>query len=182
MYSVVERWVQSLPDRGSSLNQELGSESVKAGKNHTAVGGSGGGGHSHGGFSFANSIPGFGSHSKVSDSPFAMFTKKRELGFEDEGSGEPSGGAYEGQQGEYQQQSQGRYYGQQQQQGYGQPSYPPQGATPENDYTYTMPTNYAAGYNDGYQQQPQGQYGQGQYPPQQQYPPQNQRPYGGQYR
>jgi Heterokaryon incompatibility protein Het-C len=188
MYNAVEQWVRNRPGGGSNLNQLLSSESVKAGKNHT------GGGqdpsaphtHSHGGFSFSPSIPGFGSHSKVSGSPFAMFTKKREMGFADE----PVGGYGEGssgqQQGQYQQQqqqpqqqsqqpAQGWNYGQQP--GYGQPAYPPQGQSPGGEgYTYTMPTSYQSGYNE--YQPPQGGYGQ---PPAGQYPPPHQGPYGGQY-
>src|ERR1700761_3825275 len=173
MFNAVEQWVRNRPGGGSNLNQILSSESVKAGKNH--IGGpsgssSSGGVHSHGGFSFSPSIPGFGSHSKVSGSPFAMFTKKRELGFEDEpvgGYGESS--SYGGQQqGQYQQQqlqqqppqpqqsqqpSQAWQYGQQP--AYGQPAYPPQGPSPGAEpYTYTMPTNYQSGYNE-YQTPPQ---------------------------
>jgi hypothetical protein len=104
MFKAVERWVHELPDRGNSINNVLGSESVKAGKNHKGDpshaqgggGGHGGGGaHSHGGGfstlpglpsgipgfpSGLPNIPGFGSHSKVSGSPFEMFNRKREMG------------------------------------------------------------------------------------------------------
>jgi hypothetical protein len=112
MFSAVEKWVQSLPDRGRNLNDVLSSASVKEGKNHiggnnhlSPPGGSGGHGaggpaHSHGGgFSTLpgmsgipgmSSITGFGSHSKVSGSPFEMFNKKRDLGeFEGASSGAP---------------------------------------------------------------------------------------------
>jgi len=185
MFNAVEQWVRNRPGGGSNLNQVLGSESVKAGKNH--IGGPAGGGssghvHSHGGFSFSPSIPGFGSHSKVSGSPFAMFTKKRELGFEDEpvgGYGESSHG--DQQQGQYpeqqqsQQQSPAWQYGQQP--AYGQPAYSPQGPSPGSEpYTYTMPTNYQSGYDEYQPPPPQGQYGQ---PHSGQYPPQQQGPYGG---
>lgn len=51
MFAVVEKWVHSRPDKGRNLNHSLGSESVRAGKNHT--GDQGGHGHgappSHGG-------------------------------------------------------------------------------------------------------------------------------------
>jgi hypothetical protein len=93
MFGAVEKWVQSLPDRGSTLNNILSSESVRAGHNHK---GGNNGPHNHGGgFSTlpgVSSIPGMGSssHSKVSGSPFEMFNKKREMG---EFGDAPSGGA-----------------------------------------------------------------------------------------
>jgi hypothetical protein len=81
MYGAVERWVQGLPDRGHNLNNVLGSESVRAGKNHKGGENSG---HQHGGgfttIPGASSITGLGSHSKVAGSPFEMFNKKREMG------------------------------------------------------------------------------------------------------
>jgi hypothetical protein len=36
MFEVVRSWIQSLPDRGDSLNKVLGSEGVRNGKNHKA--------------------------------------------------------------------------------------------------------------------------------------------------
>lgn len=51
MFEAVRTWIQSLPDRGDSLNQVLGSESVRNGKNHKAGVDEG---HSH------NSAPSFG--------------------------------------------------------------------------------------------------------------------------
>lgn len=36
MFNVVEQWVQSLPDRGRSLDQVLSAQSVRAGRNHKA--------------------------------------------------------------------------------------------------------------------------------------------------
>jgi hypothetical protein len=103
MFGAVEQWVQSLSDRGSSLNNTLSSESVKAGNNHKGGVNSG---HQHGGgFSTipgVSSLPGMGtgSHSKVSGSPFEMFNKKREMG---EFGAAPSGGAQQWQaQGQYQ--------------------------------------------------------------------------------
>jgi hypothetical protein len=92
MFGAVEKWVQSLPDRGSSLNNTLSSESVKAGGNHKGGANSG---HQHGGGFYTipgvSSLPGMGtgSHSKVSGSPFEMFNKKREMGEFGDG---PSGG------------------------------------------------------------------------------------------
>ena len=103
MFAAVERWVRELPDRGNNIDRVLSSQSVKDGKNHKgdahghggghghSHGGAGGGSHSHGGgfttipglpsgFPGLSSIPGLGSHSKVSGSPFEMFNRKRELG------------------------------------------------------------------------------------------------------
>jgi len=160
--------VQNRPDRGNDLNNMLGSESVKAGKNHI-----GSDGHSHGGFfsSGTPSIPGFGSHSKNSNSPFTMFQKKRELGFQDESAGSSSGydgGNYgqssqSGQGGQFGQQGYGGGYSQQSQ--YGQQQY--QGQPPQQSGGYGYNQGYQQGYGDGSQQhgQQQGQYGQqgGQY-------------------
>ncbi|KAF1814317.1 heterokaryon incompatibility Het-C [Eremomyces bilateralis CBS 781.70] len=76
MFSAVDIWVRSRPDGGRSLNQLLGSESVRAGHNH--VGGDGHGhGHGHGS----------ASQGKVSGSPFDLFTKKREADLGGSGSG-----------------------------------------------------------------------------------------------
>jgi hypothetical protein len=100
MYGAVERWVQGLPDRGQSLNNVLGSESVRAGKNHK--GGDASGGHQHGGgfttIPGASSFPGLGSHSKVAGSPFEMFNKKREMGEFDDAPSASGGAAPEWQQ------------------------------------------------------------------------------------
>ena len=77
MFAVVERWTQSLSDRGQQLNTLLGSESVKRGGNHK-----GGDPHAHGHGSSAASINpnvlGLGSHSKVAGSPFALFNQQRD--------------------------------------------------------------------------------------------------------
>ncbi|QDS74481.1 hypothetical protein FKW77_006845 [Venturia effusa] len=93
MYRAVEHWVQGLPDRGQNLNNVLGSESVRAGKNHKV--GEKSGGHQHGGgfttIPGASGITGMGSHSKVSGSPFEMFTKKREMGEFDDSSSSGAG-------------------------------------------------------------------------------------------
>ncbi len=56
MYDTVRRWVDSQPNRGSHLNTLLGSESVKAGRNHR-----GDGSHGHG----MHAAHGSGGHSKV---------------------------------------------------------------------------------------------------------------------
>ena len=52
MFAVVKKWVDSLPDRGRSLNDVLGSEGVRNGKNHKA--GDAHQGHTH------NQSPSFG--------------------------------------------------------------------------------------------------------------------------
>ena len=79
MFSVVERWVHSLPDRGRNLNNILSSESVKAGRNHSSTGGAHG--HHHGS----------SSHSKVAGSAFEMLGRKRDadLGGDPYASGGP---------------------------------------------------------------------------------------------
>jgi uncharacterized membrane protein YgcG len=116
MFRAVETWVHELPDRGNKINSILSSQSVKDGKNHKGDhghshghgsgggGGGHGGGHSHGG-GFTTlpglgsgiqlpSIPGLGSHSKVSGSPFEMFNRRRDLGeFGDVGPTGSGGGA-----------------------------------------------------------------------------------------
>jgi Heterokaryon incompatibility protein Het-C len=191
MFSVVEQWVQERPGRGSDLDHLLGSESVKAGKNHH--GGNQEQGHSHGGLFSSQSIPGFGSHSKVSGSPFEMFTKKRELDFAEEPLPDTAGLEHYSQ-GQYPQAS----YGQPAssyvpQAGYAQQSFQPQGGGPpaSDPYAYSVGTSYQQGYNDGgYQQQQQPQQQPQQHPPRpgqsgtygqpygEQYPSAQQGPYG----
>lgn len=63
MFEVVQRWVNSRPDRGTSLNDVLGSEGVKQGRNH--IGGDSDQSHSHGGLPSAGNF--FGA-SKPNDS------------------------------------------------------------------------------------------------------------------
>ncbi|KAF2401462.1 heterokaryon incompatibility Het-C [Trichodelitschia bisporula] len=198
MFAAVEKWVQGRADRGNALNNQLSSESVKEGHNHTGEGhGPGGPGHSHGtpahapaqhggGFSMPNipgvgqlpqlpnfgAITGLGSHSKVSGSPFDMFTKKRELGEFDDG---PGGGApsqawtpgptpdagYGYQQGGV---------------GYEQQNFDPMAgqAPPPDVYGYQVGTSYQQGYSDG-GPPPQGPGGYGGYEHQQpQHQPQHQ--------
>jgi hypothetical protein len=52
MFEAVKKWVDSLPDRGRSLNDALGSQGVHSGKNH--ISGTGNEGHTH------NPPPSFG--------------------------------------------------------------------------------------------------------------------------
>lgn len=93
MYSVVEKWVQSRPDRGHNLNNVLSSESVRAGKNHTGDQ-SGHGGHGHGGHgSFATSGGHGGGHGggqSSGSSPFGSLGGLANLG--GSGGGGSSGG------------------------------------------------------------------------------------------
>ena len=78
MYQVVERWAHSRPDRGSSLNDLLSSESVKAGKNHQGENSSTTA-HSHGAGlpGLPTNLLGSGSHSKVSNGPWAKLAQLR---------------------------------------------------------------------------------------------------------
>ncbi|KIW01302.1 hypothetical protein, variant [Verruconis gallopava] len=172
MFQAVEHWVRELPDHGNSINDILSSDSVKAGRNHKgeihAHGSSShGGAHSHGGGfstlpgmpSGIPSIPGFGSHSKVSGSPFEMFNRKRALGEFDDVA--PSGAAAT-----QEWQPQGGPPLQQQKMhspqpaaspwqpgGYENQSFAQMQQAPQNlDYdhgAYEMPTNYHQGYHDG---------------------------------
>lgn len=69
MYDVVQRWANS--HQGTDLNHILGSESVRAGKNHI-------GGHqdeSHGGLPSLSMFTGSTSHSKVSGAPWEKLHK-----------------------------------------------------------------------------------------------------------
>lgn len=200
MYSTVEQWIQKRG--GSNINNLLSSESVKAGKNHIVNEGKPlidtdkissniqssiqSSIHSHI-QSHMPSIPGFGSLSKLTDSPMAMFTRKRELGFEDDVPEIPAGGfeaSASSFPGGYQQPGYGAEYG-------AQPAYGQQFGRPS-----PQPGQYGYGYGapqpgyGGYQQAPYGQQPGGQYPPPPaQYPGQpppgaqypGQQPPGGQY-
>ncbi|KAF2668029.1 heterokaryon incompatibility Het-C [Microthyrium microscopicum] len=106
MYSVVETWARAYQ---GDLNNVLGSESVKQGRNH--VGGQNP--HTHG-------AAGTSSHSKVSNSPFEMFNKKRDMGFADDMGDSGYGSGATSQYGGQQQQQYGG-----QQEGYGS-GYPQQ--------------------------------------------------------
>ena len=68
MFDTVQRWLNSLPDRGASLNDILSSESVKNGRNHE-----GGDPHSHGGSAAQH---GSGSHSKVRGSEWEKLSAR----------------------------------------------------------------------------------------------------------
>jgi hypothetical protein len=181
MFAVVEKWGNA--NRSRNLDQLLSSESVRAGKNHKG-GNSGQGGqshshsgaNSHGGLNFGgltSNIPGFGSHSKVSGSPFEIFNQHRARGFEDDGMPDLSGYNFEAPQtgyvspspsqapGPYAQQewnqSQAPYA---QHSGYAEQSFPqPSGPAGPSDpsYSYNPGTSYSTGYNDEYQGQQQQQ-------------------------
>jgi hypothetical protein len=189
MFSTVEQWAQKRT--GPNLNDILSSESVKAGKNHIVNDGkplidtgkissniqSSIQSHIQSHMPSIPGIPGFGSHSKLTDSPLALFNRKRELGFEDVAPDIPPGG-YEAMAANfpasYQQPGYGAQpaYGQQQFGHSGQPSPQP---GPYN-YAYGGPQ---PGYGGGYQQPPYGQQPGGPYQqPPAQYP--GQQP-GGQY-
>ncbi|KAI9674813.1 MAG: hypothetical protein M1817_001717 [Caeruleum heppii] len=77
MFDTVARWARSRPDGGSSLNEILGSESVRAGRNH--IGGHDAG-HSHGGGGYTGAIFGQGSHSKVAGSEWRSALGRRDPG------------------------------------------------------------------------------------------------------
>lgn len=184
MYSAVEQWVQKRG--GSNLNNLLSSESVKAGRNHIVNEGkplidtgkitsniqSNIQSHINAHIPSIPSIPGFGSHSKLTNSPLALFNRKRELGFEDERPDMPAGSfeAMSSVLGNHPQQGYQPEYGAQPaygQQPFGQPS--PQPA----QYSYPFAGGPQPGYGGGYQQGPYGQQPPGQYPGQQppaQYP------------
>jgi hypothetical protein len=188
MFSAVEEWAQKRG--GSNLNNLLSSESVKAGKNHIVNEGkplidtskitSNIQGHINSHIPSVPGIPGFGSHSKLTDSPLALFNRKRELGFEDEapelpvGSFEAMASTFtsnyqeQGYQPDYAQPT----YGQQQ---FGQPSPQP------GQYNYGYAGGAQPGYGGGYQQTPYGQQTGGQYPGQPPAPYPGQQPPGGQY-
>ena len=69
MYDVVQRWASSY--QGPNLNDILGSDSVRKGKNH--IGGDEE--HGHGGIGSSNLFAGSGSHSKVSGAPWEKLYK-----------------------------------------------------------------------------------------------------------
>ncbi len=88
MYSAVERWVHSRPDKGANLNVLLGSDSVRHGKNHTVDPSQQAQGHSHGGlpsnvgnfFGNTGNFFGAGSQNKTRDSPWEQIDKARDAG------------------------------------------------------------------------------------------------------
>ncbi|KAL8745855.1 MAG: hypothetical protein Q9190_002054 [Brigantiaea leucoxantha] len=206
MYDVVQRWAHS--PHPFDINSILGSNSVKAGKNHIGSDSAPEQGHSHGGGSSGLPLIGniFGSggtnsHSKVSGAPWEKLTSS----FRDMPS-EPSSntgatphqmaGAFPGTEMAYhnsrppteQYETQQPPYQQQQEDPYAQP-YPPQ----QPGYgSQQQQQNWQQGYQQGPPPPPpqhQDSYSQGGYPPQQGYgydpnappPPQQQQGHGGYY-
>ena len=177
MFRVVEKWAHSLPHGGASLNETLGSESVKHGKNHTNATDTGGG-------------PGIGSlfsaigQGKLPSLGGMMFggpgssREISEMGAERDAGQEP----FASQPGF----SYGSLASDTQHQPYAQPQQPygdPPGGYPQQQQPYPATYDPAAAYHQGYQGQYQTQYGSQQYPvgggadPSQQqphYPPQPQ--------
>lgn len=160
MFSAVEDWARTR--QGPNLDQVLNSASVKAGKNHIGTDN-----HSHGSF-FSSGNPGAGSHSKVAGSPFDMFNRKRELGFEDDAGG-AGGSSWQGQQNDPTAYSVGTSYQSGYQDGYQphgghQQQYGGQQGGYDNQSQYGQQGGYQQGGYGGYNQQqgPPGGYG-GQY-------------------
>ena len=154
MFAAVSDWVQRLPDRGGNLNDVLSSASVKAGKNHQAVSVS-----DEVGFKVPG-LPGLGSHSKVSGSPFDMLSKMRgETGFDIGGFGESSARSVWASGSSYQEQiepvapSEPVY-----QPSYGQQSWEDQQPQAQDrEYAYEGTTGYQQSYDDDYSSQVQQQ-------------------------
>lgn len=79
MYDTVSRWARSRPDGGNNLNNILGADSVRNGKNHTVAEGQQSS-HTHGGLpAQLGNFFGGGSHSKLAGSPWERIGKSREL-------------------------------------------------------------------------------------------------------
>jgi hypothetical protein len=146
MFNVVEKWVQSRPDRGQNLNEILSSESVRAGKNHQVA-------------NFQQSLQplehqlqglGTASHSPTSGGPFSMLAQQRSIDTELQG-----GQGYSG------------YGGGAPPQNYGDSSYqqrPPEPAGHAAEGGSAYPTAYQQGYDRPYEgTQQQGGYHQGGY-------------------
>ncbi|KAK6431391.1 hypothetical protein LTR95_012450, partial [Oleoguttula sp. CCFEE 5521] len=166
MFGVVEKWANG-PGRKHNLDQVLGSESVKAGRNHTVqkmsaggfadlgIPGIGGGPHGQGGHGGGMGMGMFGQQGGG----------RRELG-DDDATGQAYGG-YNSQEQSYQQPpgafGQDSAYA---------PSGPQRTTSFEPSDASAMPTSYQQGYEDYGQppQPPSGGFGQGGYQePQQQY-------------
>lgn len=143
MWGAVEKWVRSKPDRGQKLDQQLSSESVKAGHNHTT----GQNPHGHGAAGLDSKIFGLGSHSKVSGSPFDMLGMKREVPMDETFLGSSTGPPVGVQASPYGQNPpyHAETSGLPPQPQYQQP--PPQYPT---DYTPHDPTTYSTSYNQGF--------------------------------
>lgn len=160
MFAAVSEWVQRLPDGGASLNDVLSSESVKVGKNHQTV---------EAEFQLPG-LPGLGSHSKVSGSPFDKLSKMRgETGFGVSGYGESGAPSAWASGSGYQEQyepvapSEPEY-----QPSYGQQSWEnQQPQAPDPNYAYEVSMGYQQGYSDDYpsqiQQPPSGSGAYGEY-------------------
>ena len=108
MFDVVQRWVNSRPDRGATLNDVLGSEGVRQGKNHVADS-THGAQSGHGGLPSVGNFFGAGSssHSKVSGAPWEKLMKVKDAagGRRDDvdlgGTADALAGAYPGTETEY---------------------------------------------------------------------------------
>jgi len=174
MFDVVQRWVNSRPDRGASLNDVLGSEGVRQGKNHK--GGDSNQSHSHGGLPGVGNFFGSSSQSKVSGAPWEKLMKLKDTtgGRRDDigGTADVLAGAYPGTETEY---DTTRPIGAppigyqppgapQHQQHYPYDQQPYSTTMPQNPpfNPYDPPTQYQQGYQNPYQGPPPT----GQYPPQ----------------
>lgn len=205
MFSVVERWTHSW--KGPDLNSILGSESVRAGKNHIGSDNEPGGQHNHGGLPALNSFfPGAagGTHSKLSagaggggggSAPWEKLTGAfREAPMDEVGMG--GAGPYPGTHTEYNTSrpqtgpSAPYEYGQQPPSSYGGETYGQQAQSPYPQHPPPQQQQfYEQGppppHQPGWQQQPEQQYGG--YPPHQQGygygapPPSNHGGHGGHY-
>ena len=103
MFGAVQSWVDSLPDRGHSLNEKLSSESVRKGHNHTAGAGgilgsgesslpsfSGAGQHENANVMNLGGIPGMGGHGS-SSSGLGQFAGKLFSGLGGQSGGQGGG-------------------------------------------------------------------------------------------
>lgn len=177
MFDVVQRWVHSRPDRGASLNDLLGSEGVRQGKNHKADANHA---HSsHGGLPSASNFFGGGSssHSKVSGAPWEKLMRVKDAagGRRDDvglgGTADALAGAYPGTETQYDNTRPSTEYQHPQ---YAQQPYEQQPQQQQNQYPYAYdqhqyPSQYSAQApptHDPQQQQPyQDPYQASQYPP-----------------
>jgi len=159
MFNIVESWVHKRPDRGSSLNDILSSESVKAGRNHHVQ-------NMQESFTGIQQLAqsqgmnlgsGTSSHSATSGGVFDMLNRRREIGADTVGpdtySHPPAPAAYDQSSQTYPTAYQQGYEApwqpqQQQQQGYGQQ----QGY--EGGYQQQSYQGGGSGYGGGYDNQP----------------------------
>lgn len=184
MYDVVQRWAGSY--QGPNLNDILGSDSVRKGKNH--IGGDQE--HSHGGLGFSGSS----SHSKVSGAPWEKLYKLKNatgIGRDDVGGSGDIPGAFPGTDTAFDSTRpptgpQGGYMGSQEQPSYQQEPYSSYPANSQQGSSYGAgPAPSAPSWDQGGYVSPDelypppSQQGGGAYPPQQQggaYPPQSNYP------